>query len=78
MKPFGPPRQLEPGLYRHFKGGRYRVIDVARHSETLEELVTYEALYDNPLGKLWVRPVAMFTEEVVHEGRRVPRFRRED
>jgi len=60
------------GRYRHFKGGEYEVIGVARHSETQEPLVVYRPLYDD--SGLWVRPVAMFLEHVEHDGRRVPRF----
>lgn len=67
--------ELKPGIYEHFKGKRYRVIGVAKHSETLEELVVYEALYDNPRSKLWVRPLAMFFEEIAVDGKKVPRFR---
>ncbi len=51
-----------PGLYRHYKGGDYRVIGTARHSETEEPLVVYRCLYDN--DSLWVRPLAMFLETV--------------
>ena len=61
-----------PGLYRHFKGGLYRVEGVARHSETLEEMVVYRALYGE--GGLWVRPAAMWSETVTHEGVLQPRF----
>ena len=61
-----------PGLYRHFKGGLYRVEGVARHSETLEEMVVYRALYGE--GGLWVRPAAMWSETVAHEGVLQPRF----
>jgi hypothetical protein len=50
------------------------VIGVAKHSETLEELVVYEALYDNPRSKLWVRPKKMFLETVAYNGKKVPRF----
>lgn len=63
------------GLYEHYKGMRYRVHGVVRHSETLEELVLYETLYENKLGKMWVRPKAMFLETVVIEGVEKPRFR---
>jgi hypothetical protein len=62
------------GTYRHYKGGEYRIVGVAKHSETLEDLVVYEALYDNPLSKLWVRPAAMFAEMVEVDGKFVPRF----
>ncbi len=60
------------GRYRHFKGGEYEVIGVARHSETDERLVVYRPLYGD--GGLWVRPAAMFLEPVEHAGRTVPRF----
>jgi hypothetical protein len=62
-------------LYEHYKGKRYRVHGVVRHSETLEELVLYEALYENDLGKMWVRPKGMFLESLEINGKRVPRFR---
>jgi len=62
------------GLYRHYKNKMYRVISVARHSETQEELVYYEALYHNDLGKFWVRPLKMFLENVETAGYRGPRF----
>ena len=62
------------GLYKHYKGKMYRVYGVVKHSETLEELVLYETLYENPLGKLWVRPKGMFMETVVIEGKTIPRF----
>ena len=65
-----PPVPL--GRYRHYKGGEYEVVGVARHSETLEVLVVYRPLY-NATG-LWVRPYAMFFEDVDHEGRRQARF----
>ncbi len=61
------------GKYRHFKGGEYEVLGIAHHSETMEDLVVYRALYGE--GELWVRPLAMWQEEVVHCGERVPRFR---
>ena len=67
---------IKPGRYRHFKGNEYEVIGTARHSETLEELVVYRALYDN--GGLWVRPAAMWSETVDRDGYRGPRFIPED
>lgn len=67
--------EVKPGKYQHYKGKFYRVIGVAKHSETLEEMVIYETLYDNPLGKLWVRPKEMFLESVEVEGKKVPRFK---
>jgi hypothetical protein len=64
---------LQPGIYRHYKGNLYQVIEVARHSETREEMVVYRALYDD-FG-LWVRPLAMFIEHVQLNGQSVERFR---
>lgn len=63
---------IKPGRYRHFKGNEYEVIGTARHSETLEELVVYRALYGD--GGLWVRPAAMWTETAERDGYRGPRF----
>jgi len=63
---------LRPGRYRHYKGNAYVVVGVARHSETEEELVVYRQDYGD--RGLWVRPLAMFQEEVEINGRRIPRF----
>jgi len=63
---------IRPGRYRHYKGNDYEVVGIARHSETEEEMVVYRKLYDD--GSLWVRPLAMFKEDVVVDGRQVPRF----
>jgi hypothetical protein len=68
------PRVKKNAVYRHYKNKLYRVVDVVRHSESLEEMVLYQALYDNPLGTLWVRPLSMFVEEVLVDGRAIPRF----
>lgn len=68
-----PPLPATPtGRYRHYKGGEYEVVGVARHSETLEPLVVYRPLY-NATG-WWVRPHAMFFETLEHEGRLQARF----
>lgn len=64
--------ELPCGRYRHYKGNDYEVIAVVRHSETLETMVLYKALYGE--GGLWVRPYAMFVENVFVDGRSVPRF----
>lgn len=66
--------ELKLGRYKHYKGKEYKVIGVAKHSETLEEMVVYEALYDNSESKLWVRPKEMFLEEVEVNGKKIPRF----
>ena len=63
------------GLYQHYKGNQYIVRDLAKHSETLEWMVVYECLYENPEGKLWVRPLSMFLEEVMLHGQLIPRFK---
>ena len=60
------------GLYRHYKGGEYEVIGVVRHSETLEPLVVYRPLYQG--ADWWVRPHAMFFEDIEFEGRVQQRF----
>ncbi|HNX10997.1 MAG TPA: DUF1653 domain-containing protein [bacterium] len=64
---------LKLGRYRHFKGNEYRVIGVARDSETFADMVVYQAL--DEVGQLWVRPLAVFLEEVEVDGQRVPRFK---
>lgn len=67
-----PLPQLKTGRYRHYKGGQYEVLGVVRHSETLEPLVLYRALYGE--HGLWVRPAAMFTEAVLINGQSQARF----
>lgn len=63
---------IKLGRYRHFKGGEYEVIGIARHSETREEMVVYRALYGE--GGLWVRPASMWEETVTCDGKTSPRF----
>ena len=63
---------LPTGKYRHYKGNDYEVVGVATHSETHEPMVVYRPLYGE--GALWVRPLAMFMEEVTVDGKTVPRF----
>jgi len=64
---------IKLGKYRHYKGKEYEVINVAKHSETLEKLVVYRALYGN--HDLWVRPLKMFTEKAGIEGNKISRFK---
>jgi len=64
---------LKLGRYKHYKGNEYEVIGVAKHSETLEDLVAYRALSGN--HNLWARPLKIFTEEVEIDGKKVPRFK---
>ncbi len=68
------PSEPKPGLYRHYKGNEYRVLGLARHSETLAPLVVYQALYGE--RGTWVRPAEMWSEVVEVGGRRVVRFAR--
>ena len=72
MHDLEPLPALAPGRYRHFKGGEYEVLGVVRHSETLEPLVLYRPL--RPDSTLWVRPYAMFCEQVEAGGSPRPRF----
>lgn len=65
--------KLQTGIYEHYKGKQYEVVGVAKHRETLEELVVYRALYGE--HDLWVRPLNMFLETVEFEGKKIPRFR---
>ncbi len=65
---------IKLGKYKHYKGKQYEVIGIALHSETLEELVVYKALYQTEGESLWVRPLEMFLEEVEIEGKKMPRF----
>ena len=66
---------MKLGIYKHSKKGtEYKVHFIAKHSETLEDVVVYEALYENELSKFWVRPVSMFEEIVEVRGEKVPRF----
>ena len=67
-----PMAEIRSGRWRHFKGGEYEVICVARHSETEEDMVVYRALYGE--GGVWVRPAAMWLEMVERDGVTVPRF----
>ncbi len=65
---------IEPGVYRHFKGNMYEVLCTAKHSETLEEMVVYRALYGE--GGVWVRPADMWNETVWRDGMARPRFQK--
>lgn len=65
------------GIYKHFKGNIYKVIDIVRHSETTEEMVLYKPLYkskDFP-NQMWVRPIEMFLEIIESDGKKIPRFK---
>lgn len=63
---------IQNGKYRHYKGKEYQVLGMARHSETLEEMVVYQALYGK--NEWWVRPAKMFKETVIVDGKKMPRF----
>lgn len=64
--------EITPGKYRHFKGNEYEVLYIARHSETLEEMVVYRALYGE--RGIWVRPASMWNEIVERDGKTYRRF----
>ena len=63
---------IKPGRYRHFKGGEYQVLYIAKHSETLEPMVVYQALYGEK--DIWVRPLNIFVQTVAQNGKTVSRF----
>lgn len=65
---------MKLGIYKHYKGKLYKVLGIAKHSETLEDLVIYEALYNNHISKLWVRPLKIFIGDVVIDGKKKKRF----
>ena len=70
--------EIKKGIYEHYKGKKYEVLGIVRHSETLEELVLYKALYESEdFGKdaLWARPKEMFFENVIIDGEEKPRFK---
>ena len=64
--------KIKPGRYRHFKGNEYEVLYLAKHSETLEDMVVYRALYGEK--SVWVRPASMWNDKVMHKGRVILRF----
>ena len=64
--------KIKPGRYRHFKGNEYEVLYTAHHSETMEEMVVYRALYGD--GGVWVRPATMWNEQVERDGKLYTRF----
>lgn len=69
---------MKIGIYKHYKGKEYQVLGTARHSENLEELIIYKALYySEKFGNnaLWVRPKKNFIETIIHQGQKVPRFK---
>lgn len=68
--------EFQPGRYRHFKGNEYELLYVARHSETMEEMVVYRALYGE--GGIWVRPASMWNEIVERDGKTYHRFTKID
>ena len=65
-------QSILPGVYRHYKGNHYQVLNLAKHSETLEDMVVYQALYGE--HGIWVRPTSMWNEKVNYQGKQVKRF----
>ena len=64
---------MKKGIYKHYKGNKYELLYIARHSETLEDMVVYKALYGD--GDVWVRPASMWDEMIEIDGKAVPRFK---
>lgn len=64
---------MKKGIYEHYKGNKYELLHIAKHSETLENMVVYKALYGE--GEIWVRPLSMWNEQVEIDGKSVPRFK---
>jgi hypothetical protein len=69
---------IEPGIYKHYKGKLYEVLYMAHHSESMEEMIVYKALYETQFGNnsIWVRPASMFNETIVVDGIPVIRFQK--
>ncbi len=65
-------KTIKPGIYKHYKGKEYKLLYIAKHSETLEKMVVYKALYGN--GEIWVRPLSMWNELVELNGEKIERF----
>lgn len=63
---------IKKGRYKHYKGNEYEVIGIAKHSETMEDMVVYRALYGD--GEIWVRPLSMWNETVIKDGKEYRRF----
>lgn len=61
------------GLYQHYKGNMYKVLEIAKHSETLENMVVYKAMYGE--GVVWIRPLSMFEEIIEKDGKMIERFK---
>ena len=66
---------VAPGKYQHYKGAYYEVLFVAKHSESLEDVVVYRALYQNDVSEMWVRPVSIFTSKIIVNGEEILRFK---
>ncbi len=68
--------KIKKGIYKHYKGNLYELVDIVRHSETLEELVLYKPLYKSKEypNQMWIRPLKMFLENVDYNGKITPRF----
>ena len=64
---------MKKGIYEHYKGNKYELLYIAKHSETPENMVVYKALYGE--GEIWVRPLSMWNEQVEIDGKSVPRFK---
>ncbi len=65
---------IKNGLYRHYKGKNYKLIDIVKHSETQEDLILYQCMYQNDSSTLWVRPITNFFSKVIMDGIEIDRF----
>lgn len=67
--------KIKKGIYKHYKGNNYEVIGTAKHSETLEDLVVYKPLYEHSDTEYWVRPISMFNDYAMVDGKKIKRFK---
>ena len=68
-------KEIKTGIYQHYKGNKYLVLATAKHSETLEDMVVYASLYENPESQVWVRPAEIFYEKVKYKDKLIERFK---
>jgi len=67
---------FQTGIYQHYKGNKYLVLGLAKHSETTDNLVVYVTLYENEMASMWVRPLSLFIDQVIVDGKSMPRFKK--
>jgi len=67
---------FQTGIYQHYKGNKYLVLGLAKHSETTDNLVVYVTMYENEMASMWVRPLSLFIDQVIVDGKSMPRFKK--